>query len=61
MSVTAVLLLISHDIRRSCGSTPVYIVAGLIVTALVAAGWTARTAAERREARTSHSAVRLRP
>jgi NADH-quinone oxidoreductase subunit H len=47
--------------RTTGGSTPVYIVAGLIVTALIAAGWTARTAAERREARTSHQATMPAP
>jgi hypothetical protein len=35
------------------GGIPVCIVAGLIVTVLIAAGWAASTAAARREARTS--------
>jgi NADH-quinone oxidoreductase subunit H len=39
--------------RNTGGSTPVYIVAGLIVTALVAAGWAASTGGSRREARIS--------
>jgi NADH-quinone oxidoreductase subunit H len=43
--------------RDSGGGIRVYIVAGLIVTVLIAAGWAASTAAARREASTSQPAA----
>jgi NADH-quinone oxidoreductase subunit H len=43
--------------RDTGGSIPVYIVAGLIVTVLLATGWAASTAAARREASTSQPAA----
>jgi NADH-quinone oxidoreductase subunit H len=47
--------------RSAGGSIPVYIVAGLIVTVLISAGWVASTAAARREARTSQQAATSAP
>jgi NADH-quinone oxidoreductase subunit H len=47
--------------RSAGGSIPVYIVAGLIVTVLISAGWAASTAAVRREARTSQQAATSAP
>ena len=39
--------------RSAGGSVPVYVIAGLLVTALISAGWAASIAATRRDARTS--------